>query len=59
LKPQTVNKWGRAVGKALSACGQRRIGRDAWERVEDKFKGTINDFILGVLDGLDSDDKLK
>ncbi len=47
--------WGYQVGRILTRLGQRRIGA-GWERIEDRVKATVADFVEGVYDGLDSDD---
>ncbi|HHE46842.1 MAG TPA: hypothetical protein ENL08_03960 [Bacteroidetes bacterium] len=47
--------WGYRLGKLLTAFGQRRIG-PGWERIEDRVKGTVADFVEGIYAGLDADD---
>jgi len=47
--------WGYKMGRMMTALGQRRIG-PGWERIEDRVKGTVADFVEGIYKGLDSDD---
>lgn len=59
LKPKTVHGWGRGMGSLLSAFGQKKVGRENWEKIENRLSGTISDFISGMQEGMDSDDNGK
>jgi hypothetical protein len=56
LKPKTVHSWGTAMGSALTLFGQKRVGRDNWEKIENWMSGTVNDLCQGILEGLNADD---
>jgi len=47
--------WGYKLGCFLTRLGQKKIGA-RWERIEDRVKSTVADFVEGVYKGLDSDD---
>ena len=56
LSNKKVEAWGRLHGKILSAFGQRKVGKANYEKLENKYQGTLNAYILGLQYGLDSDD---
>ncbi|MAF24494.1 hypothetical protein CL634_02820 [bacterium] len=57
LPRKKTRGWGVSVGKMLSAFGQKKMGKSAYEKAEGKLQSSINDFIEGVHEGLDADDK--
>ena len=57
LPRKTTFGWGYKIGRALSKLGQRKFGKNSWEKIEKRIATTVNDFIEGVYSGLDSDDK--
>ncbi len=59
MKPKKVKGWGVRLGKLASALGQKKVGRKGWEKIEKRFQGTLSDFMEGIQEGLDADDKLR
>jgi len=58
LLPRKVTHGvGYKLGSLLSALGQKKVGKFAWEKVEDRIQSSVDDFVQGVQAGLDSDDK--
>ena len=55
LSRDRTHKAGYKIGRFLTLLGQKKVG-GGWEKIEDKAKTTIADFIEGIYEGLDSDD---
>ncbi len=48
--------WGYRLGRFLTLFGRQKVGVKGWERLEDRLKSTVGDFVEGVYEGLDSDE---
>lgn len=56
LNRKNTYAMGYTVGRLMTGFGQRKIGK-GWEKLEDRIKSTVADFVKGVYEGLDSDDR--
>ncbi len=57
IKGGKFESWGVVVGKALSKLGRARIGKAAWEKMEDVIIMSFVSFAKGLKDGADWDDE--
>jgi len=55
LSRKTTHAFGFKIGKLTSGFGQKKVG-GSWDKIESRIQTTIQDFVDGVKDGLDSDD---
>lgn len=56
LNRNNTYSLGYKIGRLMTRLGQRKIGK-GWEKLEDRIKSTVADFVDGVYAGLDSDDR--
>lgn len=57
LKRHRVKNWGIRVGRLVSRVLGQKIGVSGGEKVEQRIKSTVSDFIEGVFEGMDEDIK--
>lgn len=54
------NTWfknlGVKAGRDLSRAGRKLVGKDAFEKIENNFTGSLLSFAQGVVQGADEDD---
>lgn len=48
--------WGFSAGKKLSGFMQGKVGKDAWEAMENNITGSFFAYAQGLKEGADSDD---
>lgn len=56
---EKLDAWGFASGAALSRIGAGKLGKRAWEAVENYLENSSAVFLRGVKRGLDADDEKK
>ena len=57
LPRKTVKALGVKLGKAITAFGSVKMGTKNWNKAEDSLQITMQDFVDGVDERLNSDDK--
>lgn len=56
VKKGQFEGWGKIVGRWLSKVGNVKLGKTAWEKIEDVLTLSILSFAKGVKLGADEDD---
>ena len=56
LSRKSTRRWGFRIGRFLTLFCRQKIGVKGWEKLEDRLKSTVGDFVEGVYEGLDSDE---
>ena len=56
LPKDKTHALGFRIGRAMSVFGQKKAGKH-YESVENRLQTTLTDFVGGIMEGLDSDDK--
>ena len=56
LPNKVIKKAGYGVGVAMSKVFRQRLGKNAGEKAEGYFQGTLNAFVEGLNEGADADD---
>ena len=58
IKKGQFEKWGIKVGKLLSYLGNKELGKEQWEKIEDILTLAILSFAKGIKIGADNDDRI-
>ena len=56
LPREKTHKWGYNVGRFVTVFLRQKLGKQG-EKIENRMQTTVADFMDGVYEGLDSDDK--
>ena len=57
LPRSKTRAWGRSLGRVCSKFLRQKLGVGGGEKVESRLQTTVSDFMEGVMEGMDSDDK--
>jgi len=49
--------WGVQSGEFLNSLGTSKIGSSAWEKLEDFLVNSVGEYLRGMKDGLDANEK--